>query len=482
MNEPELREAVEGPARDARLAWEHGLVDLITRELAARRSAQAGNLPLLSHALRATWLAGDRRTLAFADYHQAGGIDGAIAGTAESSYADLPPDARDAARRVLLRLVRVPRDGEATRRRVDRDELPRTPAAEAAVEGLSRARLVSIDGDAVEVVHESLLTEWPRLRGWIAENQTWLRTRDQLADDAASWHQDGRDPSRLHRGTRLTVARDQLAAAPDADLDPLAAAFLAASVRAHEEERARDRRAARRLRVFAGVLAFLLAVAGTATAVAVRQRQVAIDQQTLAAVRGLHAQAEQLRGSNIGLALKLDLAADAIRSDTGTLSHLAATLAASPLLTSVDDDQYVTAVAFSPDGRTLATTTTGVGGGVGGRLRLWDVKWTSALSGRIRQWSCRRPAAACPRRNGRRPCRASNSNHPARSRNPACRSVLLKRCAERRGRCPGATRRAHPAASDSEPSRPTHFGFRGRETGPRPRTAPTPDSSASTRH
>lgn len=144
------------------------------------------NLPLLSHALRASWLASDRHTLTFADYHQAGAIDGAIVNTAENSYAKLPPDAQDAARRALLRMVRVPANGEATRRRVHRDDLPHSPTTTIAIESLSRARLISIDGDNLEVIHDSLLTEWPRLRGWIVDNRTWLHTRDQLTDDATT--------------------------------------------------------------------------------------------------------------------------------------------------------------------------------------------------------------------------------------------------------------------------------------------------------
>lgn len=126
MTDLELRGAVEGPAHNAGLVWEDGLVDLIMRDLAARRSPHA-NLPLLSHLLRAAWHASDRRTLTFADYHQAGAIDGAIVSTAENSYAKLPPDAQDAARRALLRMVRVPSDGEATRRRMHRDHLPHNP-------------------------------------------------------------------------------------------------------------------------------------------------------------------------------------------------------------------------------------------------------------------------------------------------------------------------------------------------------------------
>jgi WD40 repeat protein len=49
-----------------------------------------------------------------------------------------------------------------------------------------------------------------------------------------------------------------------------------------------------------------------------------------------------------------------------------------------DDNQAVTAVAFSPDGHTPAAAT----GGGGGTVQLWDVKWGVAISGHLHDWSC----------------------------------------------------------------------------------------------
>ena len=48
MSEDELRAAIEGPARQAGLRLEPGLVDLLVREV----EGEPGALPLLSHALR----------------------------------------------------------------------------------------------------------------------------------------------------------------------------------------------------------------------------------------------------------------------------------------------------------------------------------------------------------------------------------------------------------------------------------------------
>jgi hypothetical protein len=59
MSEEELRRAITEPARLAGLKLENGLVDLIIRDIAG----EPGALPLLSHALHATWERRDGRTL-----------------------------------------------------------------------------------------------------------------------------------------------------------------------------------------------------------------------------------------------------------------------------------------------------------------------------------------------------------------------------------------------------------------------------------
>ncbi|WP_460367989.1 caspase, EACC1-associated type, partial [Actinocorallia lasiicapitis] len=68
MDEAELREAVERPAAAAGLSVEDGLTELLLSDL----GSGPGRLPLLSHALRATWERRAGRTLTFAGYRAAG--------------------------------------------------------------------------------------------------------------------------------------------------------------------------------------------------------------------------------------------------------------------------------------------------------------------------------------------------------------------------------------------------------------------------
>ena len=59
---------------------------------------------------------------------------------------------------------------EDTRRRVARAELLTGADAEVVaplLDRLAEARLVTLGEDSVEVAHEALIREWPRLRQWL---------------------------------------------------------------------------------------------------------------------------------------------------------------------------------------------------------------------------------------------------------------------------------------------------------------------------
>src|SRR5204862_507747 len=77
-------------------------------------------------------------------------------------------------------------------------------AAGRALERLSAARLVTVGHDSVELAHESLLSGWPRLRGWLTERAVVAEQLEHIA--AAAYRlQDSPDT----RGALLTaVQRD----------------------------------------------------------------------------------------------------------------------------------------------------------------------------------------------------------------------------------------------------------------------------------
>jgi WD40 repeat protein/class 3 adenylate cyclase len=255
MTVEELRRAIEEPAKQRRAQdgepWEFepGLVDLYLRDV----GDEPGALPLLSHALLETWKRRSGHTLTLKGYHEAGGVRGAIAQTAETTYQLLSPEQQVIARELFLRLTELGEGTEDTRRRASFNELiPRDQNA-ALVRGvlvkLADARLITTSADSAEVAHEALIREWDRLREWLNQGREGLRLHRQLTEAANDWQLLERDPGALYRGARLAAAVEFANANPNA-LNQGERAFLEAS-QENEEWEAREREEARQRELLA---------------------------------------------------------------------------------------------------------------------------------------------------------------------------------------------------------------------------------------
>ena len=87
---------------------------------------------------------------------------------------------------MFLSLTELGEGTEDTRRQVALDEIvSRAPDSSTVVRILTDARLVTAADGTVEVAHEALIREWPRLRGWLDEDRERLRTMRHLATSAA---------------------------------------------------------------------------------------------------------------------------------------------------------------------------------------------------------------------------------------------------------------------------------------------------------
>jgi WD40 repeat protein len=354
----QLRRAIELPARRSGLRVESALSDALVAEVAG----QPGGLPLLSTALVELWQARESGWLRLDAHQRTGGVRGAVSRLAEASYQQLPDTEREAARRVLLRLVAAGEGEAVTRRRVPVEEFDpgRDAAAAGVLARLTQDRLLTTGDGTVEVAHEALLREWPRLRGWLADDAQGRQLRTHLTQVSRQWQAGGNEPSELYRGARLSAALDW-SAGHAADLNQLERDFLAASRQASERDADRQRRANRRLRgLLTGVAALLvLALAAGALALAQRAsaRRSARDAQrsaTVALAQSLGAQA--VSEPRIDLAMLLARAAVALHPSLRTRSDLLATLLRVPtaLRTLHWNTNRNLAVALSPDGRTIA--------------------------------------------------------------------------------------------------------------------------------
>ena len=77
------------------------------------------------------------------------------------------------------------------------------------IDQYGRYRLLTFDHDpatrapTVEVAHEALLREWPRLRSWLDESRDDVRMQRLLGAATQEWQDADRDPRLLLREARL---------------------------------------------------------------------------------------------------------------------------------------------------------------------------------------------------------------------------------------------------------------------------------------
>ena len=391
MSEEELRAAILFPARREGMEVESGLVGVLLGDLGEPLSAggpdrsaegagsgryEAGRLPLLAHALRTTWQQSPGGVLTVDGYAATGGIARALAATADRTFQMLKPAGRQMARVVLLALVRLGEGTEDTRRRLKYTDLlalsgdPHTAAT--VVEEFTRARLLTRqvatsetglsdrDGSTVEITHDVLLRAWPKLREWIDEDRDGNLLRQHVEESAAGWEQAGRDPNLLYRGSRLDAALGRQPTAFGGSWSPAASAFLTAGRRQQQRATA-GRRAA------IAVLSVLTLVASLTAIVAFDQRSEARKETRTAVVAQHDAQSKQLAAESTSLA-DTDPDLSSLLSvkawETSHTPEAAAALYAAPdvhLRRILPGSAFISSLAWSPDGRTLAANSSAAG-------------------------------------------------------------------------------------------------------------------------
>ncbi|WP_457426780.1 nSTAND1 domain-containing NTPase [Streptomyces sp. QTS52] len=326
LAQDEMRQAIVGPAHKAGVEVESGLVELLLRDLTPRSSPgdgtdmgdaahDPGALPLLSHALLATWQGAPSGRLTVAAYRSSGGIHDAVAHTAETVFADLSDVQRDIARQVFLRLVNVSDDALTTRRRVHLAELldtdgPQAGEPTAVLAAYVEQRLITADSDTVEISHESLLTAWPRLREWIGADHAGLRIHRRLTEAAHHWKDAKRDPGLLLRGTALALTGEWAADAVHSHaVNADERAFLEASLHHQEQERRAARNRTRRLyQLLSAAVALLLVTCGLSL-YAQRERDRADRSRAEAESRQLASEAARIGQHDPSVSAQLALAA-----------------------------------------------------------------------------------------------------------------------------------------------------------------------------
>ena len=199
----------------------------ILRDMLDALEDSHGRLPLLQFAATSLWHQRDckRQVLTEASYRAMGGVAGSLATHADQVLAGMGARQSELARLVLTRLVTP----QQTRAIVPLSELLDLPGGEPyeieqVIYDLVDGRLVVVrdvvlsteisdsfnwdkSGGSVELIHESLISGWPTLRGWLDDNREDLRFLSRLRAASRSWQQNDCSEGLLWRADAAHEAR-----------------------------------------------------------------------------------------------------------------------------------------------------------------------------------------------------------------------------------------------------------------------------------
>jgi WD40 repeat protein/energy-coupling factor transporter ATP-binding protein EcfA2 len=395
MQPEELVSAIAQPALRVGLRIDPDLIAQIIKDM----QGEPGALPLMQFALKDLFDSQQARggliALTLDDYLQHGGIRKSLERHADDAFAKLNESEQGLARSIFSSLIEIGRGTQDTRRTALFDELipadAKTADVEAVVQKLADARLITTDEqagkDTVTISHEKLIEAWPWLNKLVNENRDVIALQNEIAGNAKEWDDHKRDASYLYTGGRLINAREQLETRKLV-LSGMAQEFVQAG-------RARQRRG--QVTLIGGISAIIVLViigiiiysyqstanskklaeqsaafASTQVAIASTAQanaDVAQHQTKISRAGELAAQSVSIRDRNFPISLLLGIEAFQTFDNLQTRGSLLDNVETHPQLRQylAGSTDRVNTVAFSPDGKTLAS------GSGDNTIILWDV-------------------------------------------------------------------------------------------------------------
>ncbi|MDJ0737617.1 MAG: caspase family protein [Nostocaceae cyanobacterium] len=388
LSDEDYRRVIINPAEQVGLEVQTGLVEVLLQEL----NHSAGDLPLLEFVLQQLWESRQNGKLTLAAYQQqVGGIKGALERKAEAVYKSLDADVQDCAKWIFLCLTQLGEGTEDTRRRVLKSELivkkyPRE-LIERTLQALTTAKLVvvnvesewekgggsktgnsSVDfpispnGITIEVAHEILIRHWSTLRWWLEENRSRLYLQRQIEQATNLWKQNGEQSDFLLQGVRLGEAEEIYINYTDelsVDVQRFIAACLAERKRQQLEQKKRLRQAQIAVAVISvlGVTATGFGGLAYFKQQAAQIREIAALNASSSALLLSHQQLESLIASlKAGKQLKQEFFAPAKDIQLATVATLQQAISQTLEVNRLQGhSQQVNAIAFSPDGKMIAS-------------------------------------------------------------------------------------------------------------------------------
>jgi WD40 repeat protein len=356
LRQEEFVEIIQKPATSVGLRFADGLVstivedvlETVTMPLGEERIGQSTVLPLLEFALTELWKRQQDGEMTHDTYIAIGGVSGALTQWAEDTfYNRIEERLQPLARYIFTRLVYVGNESVGlpnSRRRRTLDSLCPVNSnlndVHRVVHQLAKDRLLvtSRDDDGqewVEMIHDVLLREWELLGQWLAEDKSFLSWHQEFERRIQLWVETDvadpvlRDEGRLLRGRDLDEA-EQWMAKRAVDFGPIEEDFITIS-RKHIE----------------------------------RQRQALVARQLAAQAEAVQHQKTHFLQRSMLLAVEAMLHFPCLEADQALRSRLA--LFPRPIARLQHSTSDVRAVAFSPDSRYLATA------GGDHTARVWEI-------------------------------------------------------------------------------------------------------------
>jgi WD40 repeat protein len=292
LEKEELEEIIEGPAKKVGLHFDKGLADAVVKDVLesnaeGKREGRSTILPLLEFALTELWRRRKEGYLTHEVYSSIGGVTGSLTQWADQNYQSLSNEGLgDIARLILTELVNLGDERQGipdSKRRRTLEDFGNNPIEREMIRKvvmrLADARLITTSFDQqskhemVEIIHDSLIREWARLRQWLKDDRDFLAWKRELEKDAKEWTQTSHkeaillDEGLLLRGRKLNDAERWLQER-GMDLGYKEREFIQASARMREKEREKEERARtlrKRIPLVVGLSLIFLILAGFAS-------------------------------------------------------------------------------------------------------------------------------------------------------------------------------------------------------------------------
>jgi uncharacterized protein YjbI with pentapeptide repeats len=244
MTRDRLRAAITKPVANLNVKFEDGLVERLSQDV----GDGDGTLPLLQLVLGLLWEQQQPRLLTHAGYEaicRHKGVKAVLAERAEEIYAEfVKQDRVNQFRTVFFNLVSLGDGTMGTTRRITSfADIGESNWRDIVVPlSTSTNRLLRTDFDektqvaTVEIIHESLIQYWQRLKNWIEEYRHELERIAEIKTAAMKWDKNNRSKQDLWQGRKLKEAK-KFSKAPERviDVGSIVNEFLAAASRQQQQ-------------------------------------------------------------------------------------------------------------------------------------------------------------------------------------------------------------------------------------------------------